>query len=272
MIGTIIGDTVGSRFEFNNIHTKEFDFLTPECFLTDDSIMTLAIAEAVLMWIDDKGKEKKDYKMLSEYASRSMRAWGKRYPNAGYGSHFKDWLKTPSMGPYNSCGNGSAMRVSAVGWVAETKEECIAMSKAVTEVTHSHSDGIRGAEATAVEIFLARTQKLGLEALKEYEETFYYSLKGYDFKTLQNTYSWQSLCDGTCQAAFSSLYESTSFEDAIRNCVSIGGDVDTTSAICGSIAEVVYPIDSTLRTQIRGYMTKDQLSLLDEFESRFNKK
>ena len=272
MIGAIIGDTVGSRFEFDNIHTKEFEFLTPECFLTDDSIMTLAIAEAVLKWIDNGGREKKNYKMLSEFAALSMRKFGNKYPHAGYGSHFKRWLKDPSMGPYNSCGNGSAMRVSAVGWAADTKEECIAMSKAVTSVTHNHIDGIKGAEATAVEIFLARTQNMSLENLKRYEEENYYSLKGYEFEELKKSYTWQSLCDGTCQAAFSCLYNSTSFEDAIRNCVSIGGDVDTTSAICGSIAEAVYPIESTLRAKIRGYMTKDLLEVLDEFESRFNKK
>lgn len=271
MIGAIIGDTVGSRFEFNNIHTKDFEFLSPKCFLTDDSIMTIAVAEAIIEWIDTNGREEKDYSKLSKYAEASMRKWGLKYPDVGYGTHFKRWLNDPSMGPYNSCGNGSAMRISPIGWVAETKEECILMTKAVTEVTHNHIDGIKGAEATAMQIFLARAENMDKDALKRYEEENYYSLDGYEFETLKRSYTWQSLCDGTCQAAFSSLYNSTSFEDAIRNCILIGGDVDTTGAICGSIAEVIYPVESAIREKIRTYMTKEELSVLDEFESRFNK-
>ncbi len=149
------------------------------------------------------------------------------------------------MGRYNSCGNGSAVRISAVGWASGTKEECIAMSRTVTVVTHNHSDGIKGAKATALQIFLAFRENMSLKELKKFEEEEYYSLKGYDFKTLEKSYSWHSLCDGTCQAAFSSLYESVSFEDAIRNFLSIGVDTDTTSAICDLMAEAVYPTLST---------------------------
>ena len=153
MLGAIIGDTVGSRFEFDNNHTKDFEFLTKECRPTDDSVMTIAIADAIMQW-DHEGRP--SYGRLSELAAESMRMWGRAYPRAGYGGHFAMWLVDDSMGPYNSCGNGSAMRVSPVGWAATSLEECIAMSRAVTEVTHNHPDGIKGAEATAVQVFLAR--------------------------------------------------------------------------------------------------------------------
>ena len=166
MLGAIIGDTVGSRFEFDNNDSKEFEFLNSNCSFTDDSVMTIAIADAIMQW-DIEGRP--SFKRLSELASSSMRMWGRAYPYAGYGGHFARWLESDSMGPYFSCGNGSAMRVSPVGWAAGTLEECIAMSRAVTEVTHNHPDGIKGAEATAVQVFLAR-QGMTLPELKEYEQ------------------------------------------------------------------------------------------------------
>lgn len=268
MIGAIIGDTVGSRFEFDNIHRKDFDFLTPECALTDDSIMSIAVAEAIMKWEDNGFRKNKDYKKLSDYAISSMRHWGRKYPNAGYGGHFAMWLTSDDMGPYNSCGNGAAMRISPIGWVAESLEECIAMSRAVTEVTHNHPDGIKGAEATAVQIYLAR-KGMSINELRKYEEEHYYPLDNYSFKFLKKHYKWHSLCDGTCQAAFVSLYESSSFEDAIRNTISLGGDCDTTGAICGAIAEAIYPIDEKLNEKIKTYMSQEEQNVLEEFQKRY---
>lgn len=267
MLGAIIGDTVGSRFEFDNTKTKKFTFLHPSCFLTDDSIMTLAIADALLQWTRDGYRDKKDYKKLSEYAVHCMRAWGNAYPDSGYGGHFRMWLRNPDMGPYNSCGNGSAMRVSAVAYAARDLEECIALSRAVTEVTHNHRDGIMGAEATAVQIFLAR-QGYDLSKLKDYEDRHYYRIKD-DLAYLMKNYHWYSVCDGTCQAAYTCLYESTSFEDAIRNCMAIGGDCDTTGAICGSIAEAVYGIPKDIEDKIMTFMDDKQLSVLKAFRETF---
>lgn len=264
MIGAIIGDTVGSRFEFNNTDTKEFEFLTGECYPTDDSIMTIALADAILQW-DQKGRP--SYKMLSAFAAQAMRAWGESYPFAGYGGYFRRWLADKTMGPYNSCGNGAAMRVSPVGWAANSLEECIEMSRAVTEVTHNHPDGIKGAEATAVQIFLG-LQGYDMRELAEYEEEYYYTIE-YNVKWLIDNYMWCSLCDGTCQPAFQCLYESTDFEDAIRNCMAIGGDCDTTGAICGGIAEAVYGVPDNLRQKIRSYLDDSQLSVIDEFCERF---
>lgn len=264
MIGAIIGDTVGSRFEFNNIDTKEFEFLTGGCSPTDDSIMTIALADAILQW-DSEGRP--SYDRLSDLSADSMRKWGNKYPHAGYGGLFRRWLTDWTMGPYKSCGNGAAMRVSPVGWAAKSLEDCIAMSYAVTKVTHNHFDGIKGAESTAVQIFLAG-QGYDMRELAEYQEEHYYKIE-YNVKWLIDNYTWCSLCDGTCQAAFQCLYESTDFEDAIRNCMAIGGDCDTTGAICGGIAEAVYGVPDNLRQEIRSFLDDSQLSVIDEFCERF---
>lgn len=266
MIGAIIGDTVGSRFEFFNTNNKYFDFFHEDCSFTDDSVMTIAIAQAILEW-DREGRP--TYERLSDLAIESMRIWGRAYPYAGYGGHFAQWLDDPSMGPYNSCGNGAAMRVSPVGWAARDMADCIAMSLAVTEVTHNHADGIKGAEATAVQIFLARQGK-NLKELKAYETQHYYPIE-HDLAWYRKNYQWESLCDGTCQAAFECLYESTDFEDAIRNCMEIGGDCDTTGAICGSIAEAIYGVPPKIQDAVKGYLFNDQLSVLEEFRDKFVK-
>lgn len=270
MLGAIIGDTVGSRFEWHNVKRKDFEFLTRKCHLTDDSVMTIAIAQAILDWDSEGYREKKDYAKLSEYAAKSMRKWGMKYPYAGYGGGFRRWLADPSMGPYNSCGNGSAMRVSPVGFAANNLEECIAMSRAVTEVTHNHPDGIMGAEATSVQIFLAR-QGASLKELQDYEVLHYYTLD-HDLAWLIENYTWHSLCDGTCQAAYTCLYESTGFEDAIRNCMAAGGDCDTTGAICGGIAQAFWGIPEDIRTMIMVFMDREQKEVLKEFENRYMQK
>ncbi len=267
MLGAIIGDTVGSRFEFDNIHTKDFVFLNKNCYLTDDSIMTIALAEAIMEWEDDGLRAKRDYEALGRYASSSMRQWGRQYPDSGYGSHFKKWIESDTMGPYNSCGNGSAMRISPVGWVAESEEELKKMSKAVTEVTHNHLDGLKGAEATAMQIYLARKGATKNE-LREYEEKDYYPLT-HDYKWLMENYHWQSLCNGTCQAAFIALYESESFEDAIRSSIAIGGDSDTIAAITGSIAEPLWGIDKKTQEKIFSFMDDSQKKIVAEFRSRY---
>ncbi len=173
------------------------------------------------------------------------------------------------MGPYNSCGNGAAMRISPVGWAAGSLEECIAMSRAVTDVTHNHPDGIMGAEATAVQIFFAR-QGMGLAELKKYEEDHYYKIE-HDLAWLRRNYDWHSLCDGTCQPAYECLYESLSYEEAIRNCMAIGGDCDTTGAICGGIAEAVWGVPADIEKKARTYLDKYQLGVIDEFREKYCK-
>ena len=264
MIGALVGDIVGSRFEFWNIRSKDFDFMTGGCFPTDDSFMSLALADAILRW---DAEDRPDYKTLSDHATKCMRQWGRANPGAGYGGSFIQWLADDSMGPYNSCGNGSAMRISPVGWAARSLEECIEMSRAVTEVTHNHPDGIMGAEATAVQIFLAK-QGMGLKDLEKYEKEHYYNYD-YDLKYLMANYDWCSICDGTCQPAYQCLYESVGFEDAIRNCMAIGGDCDTTGAICGGIAEAVWGVPEAIKEQALGFFTWEEVAVINEFRDKF---
>ena len=163
MLGAIIGDIVGSRFEWNNHRSKDFDLLTYKCFFTDDSVMSLAVAKAIL-------ESKEDYSNLNEKAMEWMRSIGQYYPNCGYGGGFRNWMFSANPKPYNSYGNGAAMRVSAAGLAANSLEEAILLSKKVTEVTHNHPEGIKGAEATAVAIYLAKTGSNILE-IRDYINT-----------------------------------------------------------------------------------------------------
>jgi type I restriction enzyme M protein len=264
MLGAILGDIVGSRFEWANIGTKQFDLFHHRCKFTDDTVMTCALAKAILVW-DQEGRP--SYERLSELARTSMREMGVKYPHSGYGGHFRQWLNDLEMGPYNSCGNGSAMRVSAVGWAANSLEECIAMSKAVTEVTHNHPDGIMGAEATAVQIFMARNGA-SLAELEAYEKEHYYSIE-YDMNWLWDYYEWSSLCNNTCQPAYICLYESESFEDCMRNCMSIGGDSDTIGAIAGGIAEAFYGIPDAIKDKGLSYLDEGLREVAVNFTAKF---
>mgnify|MGYP004647102227 CR=1 FL=1 len=262
MLGAIIGDIVGSRFEWDNIHSKDFELFGNGCHLTDDSIMTIAIAEAIFKWRADGSPS---YERLSEYAERSMRSWGLAHPDAGYGAGFDKWLHNPGMGAYNSAGNGAAMRVSPVGFSAHSLEECISMSRAVTEVTHNHPDGIKGAEATAVQIFLLR-QKKDIDYIRAYEEEHYYPI-GFDMHWLYENYKWSSLCDMTCQPAYLCVYSSFGFEDAIRNAISIGGDSDTLGAIAGGIAEACWGIPEDIREKGLSFLDQEMKTVLKFFSS-----
>ena len=168
MLGAIIGDLVGSRFEWNNIKTKDFDFFTYKCFFTDDSIMTLALAKAIL-------DSAPDYGDLSQKSVEYMQSIGRNYPNCGYGGSFSRWMFSDHPQPYNSYGNGAAMRVSAAGFAASSLEETKLLVRKITEVTHNHPEGLKGAEATAVAIYLARTGSSILE-IRDYMEQNYYPL------------------------------------------------------------------------------------------------
>lgn len=264
MLGAIIGDIAGSRFEWNNIRTKEFALFHEDCDFTDDTVMTCAVAEAVIIW-DREGRP--SFERLSELAVQCMRKLGAAYPQRGYGTHFNQWLHDKTMGPYNSCGNGSAMRVSPVGWAARSREECIAMSKAVTAITHNHPDGIMGAEATAVQIFMARGGA-SMAELKAYQQKHYYSID-FDMQWLRDNYQWSSLCDKTCQPAYVCLYESKSYEDCIRNCMSIGGDSDTIGAIAGGIAEAFYGIPEEITALGISFLGDGLLAVHEDFTRKF---
>ncbi|MDD3831641.1 MAG: ADP-ribosylglycohydrolase family protein [Clostridia bacterium] len=232
MFGAIFGDIVGAMYEFDNIKTKDFDIYNPSTFFTDDTVMTLAIAQALMDNFDH-------YSDLSERAIARMRELGQKYSCVEYGPGFHRWLTHECMGPYDSCGNGAAMRVSSVGWLARSIEECEDLSEKVTAVTHNHFEGIKGAEATAVCVFLARHKKTK-EQIREYVEANYYDLDETVDQIRARKTNFDAVCQETVPQAIICFLESTDFEDCIRNAISIGGDSDTLSAIAGSIAEAYY--------------------------------
>lgn len=262
MLGAIIGDIVGSRFEWNNKKSKEFEFLShvKRCRPTDDSIMSLAVAQAIL----DSGG---DITVLRQSAVTRMQELGRKYPHAGYGGHFHKWIYDSNPQPYNSWGNGAAMRVSPCGFAAASLEEVKTFSQAVTEVTHNHPEGIKGAEATAVAVYLARNGKSMLE-IRDYIEAHYYRIK-FKLADIRASYTFDVSCQGSVPQALEAFFESTSFEDAIRNAISIGGDSDTIAAITGGIAEAYYGIPADIRKLALTFLDAKQLEILNAFESRY---
>ncbi len=244
MLGAIVGDIVGSVYEFNNIKTKDFPLFREDCFFTDDTVMTCAVAEAVM-----KGGKPDDF--VDE-----MKRLGRLYPDAGYGGRFLGWLFSDDRAPYNSFGNGSAMRVSPCGWMADGGYEAAKLSAAVT---HDHPEGIKGALATYDAIVLARACFRDDPAeckkiIREQIESKY----GYDLsKTLDEirpTYEFNETCQETVPQAIAAFLESTDFEDAIRNAISLGGDSDTLAAITGSIAEAAYGIPKPIAETALSYL------------------
>lgn len=260
MLGAIIGDIVGSRFEFNNIKRKRFELFTPECFTTDDSIMTLAIAKAIM-------DSKPDHSDLGACAVRAMREVGQPYPHCGYGGSFLRWMYSDNPQPYGSYGNGAAMRVSPCGYAASSLEEAKAMSRAVTEVTHNHPEGIKGAEATTVAIYMARTSST-LEEIRDEINAHYYPMD-FTLDGIRESYQFNETCQQTVPQALMAFFESTDFEDAIRNAISLGGDSDTLAAITGGIAQAYYGIPHDLRQKAIGYLNKRLTPLLLAFEMAY---
>ena len=260
MLGAIIGDTVGSRFEWHNHRSKDFDFLTYKCEPTDDSIMTLAIAKAIL-------KSEGDVNKLPDLAVRYMQKLGRLYPDTGYGGAFRKWIRSNNPKPYGSFGNGAAMRVSPVGFAAGSMNEAKAMSKAVTKVTHNHPEGLKGAEATTVAIFMALHGKSMLE-IRDYIDKNYYPMN-LTLDGIRNSYQFSETCQDTVPQAMMAFFESTGFEDAIRNAISIGGDSDTIAAITGGIAEAYYGIPSEIRKHELTFLDERLLAILVEFENKY---
>jgi ADP-ribosylglycohydrolase len=265
MLGAIIGDIVGSVYEWNNIKTKEFPLFREGCSFTDDTVMTIATADSLM-----NGGDKDDF--IDAY-----KKWGRRYPDAGYGGRFGAWINSDDRDPYNSWGNGSAMRVSPCGLIMncgfyartgcwpsngwETVTRC-------AEVTHNHPEGVKGAQATAAAIFLARFYSEGhvpdyghawsLDELKEEMRTLIERNIGYDLsRTLDEirpSYRFNESCQDTVPQAIIAFLESSDFEDAIRNAISLGGDSDTLAAITGSIAEAAYGIPKWIKDKAWTYL------------------
>ena len=262
MYGAILGDIIGSPFEFDRgDKTKEFDLFTKGCDFTDDSVMTIAVGEALLA----VGPQA-TIKEIEEAVVTNMQDWGKRYPYAGYGGRFRYWLRERNPKPYGSYGNGSAMRVSAVGWLYDSLERTREVARATANVTHNHPEGIKGAEATASAIYMARNES-SKEEIKEYiEREFHYNLDR-TLDEIRPGYHMDETCQRTVPEAIIAFLESKDFEDAIRNAVSLGGDTDTLGAITGSIAEAFYGISDVLIAECRSRIDEGLMTdILDEFD------
>ena len=254
MIGAIAGDMIGSVYEYRQVKTKDFPLFHPCCTFTDDSVLTIAVAKAIL--------ENRSY-------LETIREIGRRYPDAGYGGFFARWLHSNNPQPYNSWGNGSAMRVSPVGFAFDTSEEVLREAARTAEVSHNHPEGIKGAQATAAAVFLARngTTKEGIRA--EIQRMFGYDL-GRTVEDIRPTYSFDESCQRTVPEAIIAFLDSESWEDAIRNAVSLGGDSDTLACITGGIAEAYYgPVQESVQEKVKELLTKDLWEIADRFCARY---
>ena len=266
MLGSFIGDIVGSIYEFNNIKTKDFPFYGKPhdpLFFTDDSVMTAATAD----WILNGGNIGEHYAKLAV-----------AFPRRGYGSRFAHWIRHyryegEVAPPYNSMGNGSGMRVGPVGWAAGTREEVLEMAKASAECTHNHPEGIVGAQAIALAVWLARQGVSRTEIRQDIEKTFGYDLSLH-VDEIRPHYSWQGMdekgngeiCRDSVPQAIICALEATDFEDAVRNAVSLGGDSDTIGCMTGAIAEALYGIPRSMAERIRPIIAPRLLEIIDYFE------
>lgn len=230
MLGAIAGDIIGSVYEGNNFKTKDFPLFNRQCRFTDDTVLTVAVADIIL-----NGSNFLD---RNQYIDQ-LKLYYRRYPYAGYGRNFREWAKSSSREPYNSFGNGAAMRVSPIGYAFNDLDTVLEAAKLSAEVTHNHPEGIKGAQATASAIFLARTGHDKAKIKSYIQNTFGYDLDQ-TLEQIRPTYQYDSTCQGSVPQAIIAFLESTSFEDAVRNAVSIGGDSDTLSCITGGIAQAFY--------------------------------
>ena len=254
IMGAVIGDIIGSVYEWNNVKTTNFPMFTKRTDFTDDSVLTFATMDSIL--------NKTGY-------AKAYQAYGQKYPDRGYGGNFASWIYDEEPEPYNSWGNGSAMRVSPVGWAYETIDEVLAQAKRSAEVSHNHPEGIKGAQATASAIFLARTGKSKVEIKEFIEVIFGYNLSR-SIAAIRPGYRFNESCQGTVPQAITAFLESTDFESAIRLAISLGGDSDTLACITGGIAEAFYKeipeyiIENALRV-----LPTEIIQLIEEFSTRF---
>lgn len=260
MLGAIIGDVVGSVYEFDNTKDYNFHLLTPRSEFTDDTVMTLAVAR----WLSE------DETHSHEYLVRCMRELGLKYPWAGYGGNFKRWLLEREPKPYNSWGNGSGMRVSPVGFYARSLDEALDLAKISAVVTHNHPEGIKGAQAIAAAVFLTRQGKSKEELRRYLEATFDYDLHR-TIDEIRPDYTYDVSCMGSVPEAIIAYLDSHDFESVIRNSVSIGGDSDTIGAMAGAIAQAAYDMPKALAGYCYGLLTPTLRYILDNFERKIDK-
>ncbi len=254
MLGAIAGDIIGSVYERHPLKTTEFPLFQPASRFTDDTVLSVAVALAIL--------EKREYR-------ETLREFGRRYPHAGYGSGFKRWLEAPAGAPVNSWGNGSAMRVSPVGFAFDDEETVLAEARRSAEVSHNHPEGIKGAQATALAVFLARQGESKDSIRREIATRFGYDLDR-SVESIRPAYTFDVSCQGSVPEAIVAFLDSGSYEDAVRKAVSLGGDSDTQACIAGAIAQAYYrQVPSQIVAEVRARLTADLLEIVDRFNATF---
>ncbi|PTQ84935.1 ADP-ribosylglycohydrolase [Trichococcus patagoniensis] len=270
MLGAIIGDIIGSRFEWNNHKAKDFELFTADCRMTDDSIMTLAVAKALMQTEkavkaagEAYGSSQAYDELLGKMSIRYMQEFGRRYPECGFSRAFFEWIVSDDPQPYDSFSDGAAMRISPVVYAGRTEAEVRRLSAAVTAVSHNHVEGLKGAEATATAIYLARCGASKDEIRKKIVDRYY----PLDFRLddIRNSYSFSTDCRETVPQAITSFLESTSFEDAVRNAVSLGGDSDTLAAIAGAIAAAYYGVPGEIQKRALSYFDEEMLGVYNDW-------
>ena len=266
MLGAILGDMVGSPYEFdrNNHKSKDFALLSEKSHFTDDTVMTVAVARGLMA---GQGNAPKTFAEVQH----EMRRWGRAYLHAGYGGMFRRWLRAEHPQPYGSFGNGSAMRVAAAGWLFDTLDKTLEMAKVTAEVTHNHPEGIKGAQATAAAIFLARTGHSKPEIRQYVEQTFGYDLRR-TCDEIRPGYRHVETCQQTVPEAIIAFLESTGFEDALRNAVSLGGDSDTLACITGGIAEAFYGMPSELQQETLKRLPEEMRAAYELFRQNLERR
>ena len=261
MYGAILGDIIGSPYEFDQGYKmKDFPLFSRNSEFTDDSVMTLAVADAFLSLPPEASEVE-----IRRFLVRSMQTYGRKYPYAGYGGMFHRWLRDTNPQPYGSYGNGSAMRVSSVGWLFDDLQTVRHMARLSAEVTHNHPEGIKDAEATASAIYLARTGSTKAEIKAYIEANFHYDLSR-TCDEIRPTYRHVESCQETVPEAITAFLEGNNFEDVIRTAVSLGGDCDTLTCIAGSMAEGFYGVPEELKQQCREKLPEDLRKVLRRFE------
>lgn len=254
MLGAIAGDVIGSVYEYYPVKTENFPLFHPHCRFTDDTVMTIAIAYAIL--------ESTDY-------APALKAFGRKYPNAGYGSAFFNWIFEDEVRPYNSWGNGAAMRVSPVGFAFDDRDSVLLEAKRTAEVSHNHPEGIKGAQATALAVFLARKGKSRENIRQQIARLFGYDLNR-TIAEIKPSYRFDISCQGSVPEAIIAFLDSCSYEDAIRKAISLRGDSDTLACISGGIAHAYYKnMPSEIVSTVRRILPEDLVLIVDSFNQRF---
>jgi len=253
MIGAVVGDIVGSTYEFSPVKTKDFKLFPKNSRFTDDTVLTMAIAKSIL---DNE-----------EYL-KNIVEFGLKYPNAGYGGFFRKWLREKEHKPYNSWGNGSAMRVSPIGFAFDTKERVLKEAKKSAQITHNHPEGIKGAKAVAVAIFMAKKGATKTQIRDEIAKEFKYNLNR-SVEEIRKNYSFEVSCQKSVPESIICFLDSNSFEDAIRNAISLGGDADTMASISGAIAEAFYGVPKDLKKRAYEFLPDEFIEILERFKARY---